>query len=268
MSEVGEGTAPGGAVGGGLRLALTTLTVAPVRGPAHIDRPTAGWAMRLAPLVGLGLALVLAASLSAVDALTAGPAVLACTLAVALHALLTRGLHLDGLADVADGLGSYGSPARSREIMKQPEIGALGLSAVVLVLAVQVAALLACVAAGRGVTALVVAVVTARIAVTAACTVGVPAAAPDGLGALVAGTVPRVVAPAWAVLVAILGTVLAATQDAPLWLPAVAVLLGLGAARLLRAHCVRRLGGVTGDVLGALVEVTTAVVLVVMALEL
>ena len=256
------------AVAGGLRLALTTLTVARLRGPEHLDRPTAGWAMRLAPAVGLGLALVMAGVLSVVDELTTGPAVLACTLAVAVHALLTRGLHLDGLADVADGLGSYSSPERARQIMKQPDVGALGLAAVVLVLAVQAAALLACVAAGRGVTALLVAVVTARVAVTAACTVGVPAASPEGLGAMVAGTVPRHVAPLWAVTVALGGGLLADADRAPFWLPAVAVLLGLGTAWLLLRHAVRRFGGMSGDVLGALVETTTAVVLVVLALDL
>ncbi|MCW2615112.1 MAG: Adenosylcobinamide-GDP ribazoletransferase, partial [Frankiales bacterium] len=63
------------------------------------------------------------------------------------------------------------------------------------------------------------------------------------------------------------GAGLAALQDAPLWLPAVAVVAGLGTARLLRDHAVRRVGGITGDVLGALVETTTAVVLVVLALS-
>lgn len=255
------------AVVGGLRLALTTLTVARVRGPEHLDRPTAGWAMRLAPLVGLGLALVMAGVLTAVDELTTGPALLACTLAIAVHALLTRGLHLDGLADLADGLGSHGTPERARQVMKQPDVGALGLAAVVLVLAVQVAALLACVAAGRGTTAVLLAVVTARVAVTAACTAGVPAASPEGLGALVAGTVPRRVAALWVVAVVLAGGLLADADRAPSWLPALAVLLGLGAGWLLLRHAVRRIGGVTGDVLGALVETTTAVVLVVLALD-
>ena len=251
----------------GLRLALTTLTVLPVRGPDRLDRSTAGTAMRLAPVVGLLLAVVLAGVLAGGEHLTVGPPLLACALALAAHAVLTRGLHLDGLADLVDGLGSYGSPERAREIMKQPDVGALGLSAVVLVLLVQLAALQACVLAGRGSTALVVALVTARVAVTAACTVGVPAAAPDGLGALVAGTVGRGWALSGAVATAGLGTGLAVLQEVPLWLPAVAVLAGLGSARLLRGHAVRRVGGITGDVLGALVETTTAVVLVVIAVS-
>ncbi len=261
----------GAGVAAGLRLALTTLTVLPLRGPARVDRSVAGWAMGLAPLVGLGLGTALSVLLVGVDRLTAGPPLLASALVVAGLGLLTRGLHLDGLADLADGLGSYGPPERAREVMKQPDVGALGLAAVVLVLLVQVAALLACVSAGRGVSSLLVAVVTARIAVTAACTTGVPAASSVGLGALVAGTVPRGVAALLALLAAAGGVLALAretdrTDPTVVLLPLIAVAAGLLAARLLRNHAVRRLGGMTGDVLGAIVEVTTAVTLVVMAL--
>ncbi len=131
--------------------------------------------------------------------------------------------------------------------MKQPDVGALGLAAVVLVLLVQVSALLACVSAGRGVPALLVAVVTARTAVTSACTRGVPAAAPGGLGALVAGTVPRGVAVAVAVLTAAGGSaLLVLTADdgsAQVLLPLLAVVAGLGVASVLRHHAVRGSGG-------------------------
>ncbi|MEX2288882.1 MAG: adenosylcobinamide-GDP ribazoletransferase [Mycobacteriales bacterium] len=251
----------------GLRLALTTLTVVPVRGPQRLDRATAGPAMALAPVIGLGLAAVLVPVLLIVDVL--GSPLLAATLVIALHALLTRGLHLDGLADLADGLGSYRSPEAARQVMKAPDVGALGLVAVVLVLLVQVAALAACLDAGHGGTALLVALVTARVAVTAACTTGVPAAAQTGLGALVAGTVGRGTAAALAVAAAAVGTAalaLEADGRGALLLPAAAVLAGLGVARLLRRHAVRRIGGITGDVLGALVEVTTGAVLLVLAL--
>ena len=251
----------------GLRLALTTLTVLPVRGPSRVDRATAGTAMRLAPVVGVLLGLLLAGVLLVVERLTSGPPLLACTLVVALHALATRGLHLDGLADLADGLASYGSPERARAVMKAPDVGALGAAALVLVPAVQVAGLLACTLAGRGGPAVLLAVVTARVAVTSACTHGVPAAAPEGLGALVAGTVPRGVALLAAALTAAAGTLVALAEDLPLLLPALAVAVGLLAARLLRRHAQRRIGGITGDVLGALVEVTTAVVLVVLSIS-
>lgn len=245
----------------GLRLALTTLTVLPVRGPASFDRRTAGSAMTLAPLVGLLLGLLAAGLLAGLDRLTDGPPLLACAAALALLGALTRGLHLDGLADLADGLGSHAGPERARAVMKQPDVGALGLAAVLLVLLVQTGALLACASAGRGPLAVVLAAVGGRLAVSLACTPGTPAATPDGLGAFVAGTV-RPAAPL--VLAVVAGAAACLLDGSPR--PALALLAGLLAARVLRRHAVRRLEGLTGDVLGALVETTTLVVLVGMSL--
>lgn len=251
----------------GLRLALTTLTVLPVRGPVAVDRRTAGSAMTLAPLVGLLLGLVAAGVLEGAARVSGD--LLAAALAVAVLALLTRGLHLDGLADTADGLASYRSPERALAVMRSPETGPLGIAVLVLALLVQVAALQACLADDRGATALVLAVVTARLAVTAACTPSTPAASPTGLGSAVAGTVR----PAAAVLIALVVAAAAAgvgllSGPAEAVQAVVAVGLGLLAARALLRHAVRRLGGVTGDVLGALVETTTVVVLVVLSVRL
>jgi len=254
----------------GLRLALTTLTVARVAGPSRLDRRTAGAAMTLAPAVGLLLGLV-AAGVLLVSGLGGPGGLLPAALAVASLAALTRGLHLDGLADTADGLGSYLPPERAREVMKAPEVGALGLVTVLLVLLVQSAALAACVTTDRGTAAVLVAVVTGRLAVTAACTRGTPAASTGGLGALVAGTVRRPAVLALTAAVAVLAAVAGALDE-----PGGHALLGAGrtlvavaaallAALLLRRHAVRRLGGLTGDVLGALVETATTVVLVVLA---
>ncbi|MCW2776638.1 MAG: cobS [Frankiales bacterium] len=245
----------------GLRLALTTLTVLPVRGPRELDRRTAGRAMELAPLVGVLLGLLAAGVLAALDAGTRGTPLLPAVGGLAVLAALTRGLHLDGLSDLADGLGSYAGPERARAIMKQPDVGALGLATVLFVVLVQAAALVTCTAQGRGPLAVVLAAATGRVAVALACTPATPAAAPGGLGALVAGTVRPAVPVAAAVVL-----LLAATALDPSPRPAVAVVVALGSARLLRRHAVRRLGGITGDVLGALVETSTAVVLVVLAL--
>ena len=108
---------------------------------------------------------------------------------------------------------------------------------------------------------------TGRVAVTAACTAGVPAATATGLGATRRWHGPARLDHGAALLTVALGTALAAAEDLPLALPAVAVGAGLLVARLLRDHAVRRIGGITGDVLGALVEVTTAVTLVVLAVS-
>jgi adenosylcobinamide-GDP ribazoletransferase len=243
----------------GLRLALTTFTVLPLSA-GRVDRPTARWAMILAPLVGGLLGLVLGASALGLRALHT-PSVVLGALLVGLGALLTRGLHLDGLADTVDGLGSYADRRRALAIMRSPEIGPFGVVAIGLVLLIQAGALGAL--AARPAWALLAgtgsALATGRLAVTWACRRGVPAARPDGLGALVAGTT-RAVELALG-LVAVLAVAVFAAPGRP-WQGPVAVVAGLGAALLLHRHALRRLGGITGDVLGALVEVGQTVTLV------
>jgi adenosylcobinamide-GDP ribazoletransferase len=248
----------------GLRLALTTFTVLPVRGPATISRPAAGWAMRFAPLVGALLGAALGAMMLGLGQLSAAP-LLTGALTATAAAALTRGMHLDGLADTVDGLGSYRDADRALEIMKSPEIGPFGVVALTLTLLTQVSAL--AVLATRPwwtlLLAVIVAYATGRLAVALGCQRGVPAARPGGLGALVAGTVDgRTLAAVTASCA--LAAVWAGPE--PAWQGPLAVLLSLTAALLLRRHAVRRLGGVTGDVLGCLAELGTTITLVGLAL--
>jgi adenosylcobinamide-GDP ribazoletransferase len=259
--------------GNGPRLSVTLLTVFP--GGAAVldpDRGTAGAAMAWAPGVGLLLGVVAAAVLLAADhPLGLGP-LTAAVLAVAALALLTRGLHLDGLADLADGLGSGKPGPAALDIMRRSDIGPIGTVTVVLALLVQVAALSHAEASGggRGPAALIAAVVTGRLAITWACRRGVPAARPDGLGALVAGTV-RPAIPAAITLGVLAAAVAAVVISAealgkPLgWTLPLAVVAGLAAGFGLERRAVRRLSGITGDVLGALAEVAATVALVVAA---
>src|SRR5690606_28356573 len=103
-----------------VRLAVGTLTVVPTPPPSTVDRRVAGWAMALAPSVGLLLGVVGGVLLWLVDG--TGP-VLAAALTIGLLALLTRAIHLDGLADTADGLGS-GKPAPAAlEVMRRGDVG-------------------------------------------------------------------------------------------------------------------------------------------------
>lgn len=249
----------------GARLALTTLTVLPLR-PGRVDRRTAAVAMAAAPAVGLALGAVLAVAAWALTG--AGLAALpTAAVLVALLALLTRGLHLDGLADTFDGLGSYAPAERALAILKSPEAGPLGVSAVVLALLVDAAALSALVTR-HGWLLIAMAVAIGRFGITLCCARPVPAARPDGLGALVAGSVPVPLCGAWALVLAVLAGLagqLSAGSGWTDWLRgAVAVLLAMAAAALLARQCVRRFGGVTGDVLGAACELATAVALLVL----
>jgi adenosylcobinamide-GDP ribazoletransferase len=252
-----------GRLGAGLRLALTTLTVLPVRG-GRVDRASAGVAMSVAPAVGAVLGLAEGAAALGLRALGA-PSLVLGAVVVGLDALLTRGLHLDGLADTVDGLGSYAGRERALQIMKSPEVGPFGVTALVLTLLVQAAAIGAL--AGRPWFALLCGIVAAtaagRLAAGWACRRGVPAARPDGLGALVAGTT------GWAALVAgALAVAAVAVPGVPgrPWQGPLAVALGLAASLLVLRHAVRRLGGITGDVLGALVELAATLAYVVLVL--
>ena len=254
----------------GLRLSVTLLTVIPLRGPeAEPRRATVAAAMTWAPAVGLLLGILASAVLVVADhPLGAGP-LTAAGLAVAALALVTRGLHLDGLADLADGLGSGTPAAIALDLMRRSDIGPFGIVTLVLTLVIQVGALAHAEGAGggRGAAALIAAVVTGRLALTWACRRGVAAARPDGLGALVAGTVrPGAAAGITLVVLAAAGVAgLSLRLFSFLSLP-LAVVAGLAVAFVLQRHAVRRLGGITGDVLGALIETAATVTLVVAAM--
>ncbi|MEU6592933.1 adenosylcobinamide-GDP ribazoletransferase [Streptomyces sp. NPDC046881] len=243
----------------GLRFAFGTLTVLPVR-VHRWDRVAARGGMLSAPVAGLVVGGCAAGLGVLLLLLGAGP-LLAAVASVAVPAVLTRGLHLDGLADTADGLGS-GKPAEDAlRIMKQSDIGPFGVLTLVLVLLAQVAVLAQLYGDSwaRGAVAAVASAVTARLALTLAARAGVPAARPEGLGAAVAGVVPGAVA-----LGTVVGVAAVAAVAGP-WVAA-AVVAGAGGAEVLLRRCVRRFGGVTGDVFGAVAETAATVVLVVLAL--
>jgi adenosylcobinamide-GDP ribazoletransferase len=241
----------------GARLAVTTLTVLPVRG-GRVDRAAAAWAMGLAPAVGALLGGILAGLLWLLREAGASGLV-AAAVTVTAGALLTRGMHLDGLADTTDALGSYRRGDAALQVMKKSDIGPFGVAAIALTLLIQTAAI-----SGLSESKIVAAWVAARLAITVACSRGVPAARPEGLGALVAGTVPR---PATVLIAAVVVAAAAAATPGRPWQGPAAVVASLAVVLALVRHCVRRFGGITGDVLGAVVEVGGTTALVVLSLS-
>ncbi|WP_375474447.1 adenosylcobinamide-GDP ribazoletransferase [uncultured Jatrophihabitans sp.] len=256
---------------GALLCAFGMFSVLPV--PARFATPGPR-VVRWLPVVGLVVgALAFAPALAVWRGGPHGAPLLAAALVLGTSAALTRGLHLDGLADLADGLGSGRVAGEALTIMRRSDVGALGVGTLVLVLLTQLAALAAVFGADSrpaALAAVLTAAVTGRVAVVLAARRGVAAAAGSSFGRLVAGSVGpgecglAVVA----LLAAAAGGRWLAGGDLRccLW-SAGAVVVALGVAEALRRHATRRLGGVSGDVFGALVEVGATSVLLVLAVE-
>jgi cobalamin synthase len=239
------------------------LTVFPVpRRAAASARGVLPWA----PLVGLGL-----------GGIATGVAVLGdrwisslagAVLGIAVLALLTRGLHLDGLADTADGLGPLRGRDRALQVMHQSDVGPFGVVTLVLTLLLQIACLSALLETRWGWLAFWSAVAVARLAMARTGLPGVATAEGSSLGTLVRDTVSLRWFAGWGAL--LLGLLLVGTTGDPE--PAVRLvgssLAGLLAAELLHRRAHARLGGVTGDVMGAMGETTTAATLLVAAVAL
>ncbi|MFC5263635.1 adenosylcobinamide-GDP ribazoletransferase [Kribbella qitaiheensis] len=250
---------------------MGTLSVLPVRAPGKVDRVVAGQAMVLAPAVGVLLGGIAGAVVAGVEALRPDAPLLAAVLGVVVLVGLSGALHLDGLADTADGLGSRRDRETMLRIMKQSDIGPFGVTAIAAVLLIDIAALTACIQSGYGWQSLLVGAVASRLTLPWSCRTTIPSARPDGLGAMVASTVR----PTTAALLT-----LAATLLAPLlfWLtatsnhlPAVpaaaaAVLLATAVALAATHKSQKTFGGITGDTLGATIELALPTTLLTLAL--
>ncbi len=250
-----------------LRLAFGLLSVLPAGMPSHVDRTVGRRAMVLAPLVGAVLGGVAAGVVALAQLLRPDADLLAAVLGILVVAGLSGGLHLDGLADFADALGSRRDRETMLRIMKQSDIGPFGVVSIVGVLLIDVAALTACLQAGLGWQAILIATTASRLTLPWTCRTTIPSARPDGLGALVAATVrPRTaVVTTLAVLVCTAAlswltnsSALAATPAAVL----LAVLTALATTRQARTA----LGGTTGDVLGTAIELALPTTLLALAL--
>jgi cobalamin synthase len=238
------------------------LTALPV--PARAAVSTRG-VLPWAPVIGVLLGGI-ATGIAVLGARWVSPAVGA-VLAVAVLAVLTRGLHLDGLADTADGLGPVRDRGRALQVMHQGDVGPFGVVTLVLTLLLQVSCAAVLLAADDGWLPLWTAVVVARLAMARTGLSGVGVAEGSSLGAAVAGTVSR----AWLAGVTLVVGGLAAGAALLVADPADAVRLlaagavALVAAELLHRRATARLGGTTGDVMGAMGEVATTAFLLTAA---
>jgi adenosylcobinamide-GDP ribazoletransferase len=238
-----------------LRAAVSFLTVLPV---ANADG-SPGERLGRAYFPAIGALIGLAAGVAWLVMAAVTTPLLGAAVAVAVLALMTGALHLDGLADSIDGLMTHGDAARRLEVMRDPRLGSYGVTAIAVVLLLEVAAI-ASMSPVRALVGLVIAGALSRLATLAVITF-VPYVRPSGLGVA-----------AWDArhrgLDLALGAASAAVVCALDWrralvaLPLVA-LAGVSLAAVAR----RRVGGATGDICGAAAELCQLAVLLVFAVR-
>lgn len=241
----------------GFRSAMAFLTIIPV-GAGRTDEPTARAAARgWFPVVGLLIGVLLAGFDFLVLGMLSGSApeggdasatvaILAATVTVAAWALLTGALHLDGFTDTCDALWGGASADQRRRILKDPHVGAFAVVGVVCLLLVKVAALAALPGESRG-WMLVFTACVGR-AVMLGVMEGFPYVGGDGLGAQFLKRPGR-----WQTMVGLITAgVAGVTLVGPGSILMLALLSGVGWS--IGRWATARLGGVTGDVFGAVTE--------------
>ncbi len=236
--------------------ALGLLTILPVRLPAD-DSTAPGRMMAFYPLVGavIGAGLAgLAWLLGRVGLAQVAP-LLPAALVLAAWAGLTGALHLDGWGDCCDALFVPVSRERRLEIMKDPRLGGFGAAGLILLLLVKLAALQGVMAGPHALPALIAIPALARWAAVIAAK-AYPSARPGGMGDFFRRGLGR---REWVIATALVGLAAAPLlwRGPILWAAAGLALLAM--ARLARA----RLGGLTGDVYGAIIELAETAALVV-----
>ncbi|MDP2829399.1 MAG: adenosylcobinamide-GDP ribazoletransferase [Sulfuricellaceae bacterium] len=239
-----------------LLLAIQFLTRLPTPALSNLTPQDWGRSALAYPLVGLLIGALLLALQFLIK--TSDPLLQAALLLTA-WVLLTGGLHLDGLADTADAwIGGHGDRQRTLDIMKDPRSGPAAVSAIMLLLLLKFAALTALLQSLAW-PALLLAPTLGRAALLAML-LTTPYVRAGGMGTEITTHLPRKVA-----MVFLLATAVAAVFLVDGWKALLAVFI---IVFLLRRAFLARLGGVTGDTLGATVEITETAALLALAIRL
>ena len=234
-----------------LMLAVQFLTVVRVRVADPVTDDELRDSTYFFPLVGLGLGVALAATGWALGCVFTWPVVAA--LLVVELVVLTGALHLDGLADMCDGFYAGRDRDDTLRIMKDPHIGTMGVVGLVCVLGLKAVALMN-VPAHRGLWVVAAAPVVGRSVVLLACAVG-RYAREEGTGKTYIGQLSR--DHAWMAMAMVVFGCTMIRQFVPAALAF--VLAGIWLV-LFVSYCNRRIGGLTGDTVGALNETTELIV--------
>ncbi len=235
-------------------IALQFLTIIPLPFSVRCEERDLGRAMAVFPLVGLTIGAILAGADYLLTLRLPRPVV--DLMLITVLAILTGALHLDGLADCCDGLAARGGRERFLEVMKDSRIGAVGVVGLVLALLLKYQALLRIPTADKH-AALLFFPLAARFSQTQ-MTVGAERARADGLGAaFIAGAGGRQLALA-AIITALFAWVLFGLRGIVCF--GVLFLFTWGA----KSWFHRKLGGITGDVIGCVSELNEILCLLIM----
>jgi cobalamin 5'-phosphate synthase/cobalamin synthase len=231
-----------------LAAAIAFLTRLPVGRNSAFDAKQVGRSARWFPLVGALLGGIYVAALRLL--IPFFPALVTAVILIALDAALTGAMHFDGLADTADGFGGGRSREDVLRIMRDHAIGAYGAVALVLLIALKIAAISALSDSRWAVSALLLAPVLGRWSAVLLSATGTYARQDSPV---------RFVGPTELIIATL--TALACGIAAARWQGAAALLLVALATAWWGWRCRRRIGGITGDTLGAGVEMSECLVL-------
>ncbi len=248
----------------GLRTAVGFLTRVPMGETEGVLARAVGWFPAVGALIGLAQGLVLVTGGLLVDPL------LAAVLSVAVSTLITGAFHLDGIADVADAFGGGWTREQRMAILKDSRLGTYGTATVVIVVLIEVAALATIVE--RPALEAVVAVIAAHSVSRAAAVVTMRVARPATVDGLAAAYVAEAGPASLSLAAAVAGAILVGLAmlmgggSVAVGVTVAAVVLAVAmttTAMIILAN--RKIGGITGDVLGSVQQLGALATLVVMA---
>ena len=239
-------------------IAQTFLTRIPAPKISHISEEELSYSVLYYPVIGLCIGIFLTLLTYLFSSFTTAHSVVA-ALIVMLWVLITGALHLDGLADTADGfLGGQGSAIKTLEIMKDPVSGPAGIASIFLVLILKYSALLAILEAGLSFWLILFSPMIAR-AIAIGLLTYTPVSQEKGL----AFELKKTSFPEFVAVILLLMTIIVFVTTNLYVLIALIFLV-----YIIRSWAISRLNGVTGDILGLMIELTEALFLVMAILVL
>lgn len=248
-----------------IRLSFGTFTGIKVQAPKRVDTQV----IKIALVLSFLPALVVSGTAWLTGYLAfrfTYSSLVAAVIVVGVEILLTSGLHIDGLMDTADGVAVLAKGGRDRalEVMKVGNSGPAAFATGLSVLLLQVAALSTAFARHFS-ASWIISALLARFAVVISCRVGAKRARPDGLGNPFIGSVDFVwIVFSAAINLAILGLLGDGKRS---WLVLVAVVVAVAFGEVLKHRAEKMFGGLTGDILGSILEKVRTLSLLILIFE-